>query len=214
MISFKDILRHTCTLQVTITIAVLVGTGNTHAQDAQVDWPCIQRLVPEVSAAVIWPGPMPETLNQNWRNHAATKTLVTQLISRSTSPDQYESLIETYVNALPVDEQDLYLTMAFSGVLEELNRRRADYIQTIKRFTRHQNAVAGQVEDLLNELAALTDSNESGTESKRLELQETVRWHQRVFDQREKAFVSLCEQPVKVEETLGELARSIAYFLN
>lgn len=199
---------------VLLSVLSVVG-GSAHAQPTtDPDWPCVQRLVPDVSAAVIWAGPLPEPPNQRWRDTEPVADLVERLTSRRTSAMKAQELIAEFAESATIDQKDKQLTLLFTGILETLNARRRDYIDTIKRFTRHQNAVAAQVEQLLNELTELEAKTGGDVDARRREVEETVRWHQRVFDQREKSILALCEQPVEVEQSLGELARVIAGFLD
>lgn len=199
---------------VVLLIVLSVVSGNARAQPAtDSDWPCVQRLVAEVSAAVIWTGPLPETLNRRWQDVKPVAHLVERLTSRQTSPTEAQKLIAEFAESLSLGDKEQQLTLLFSGILETLNTRRRKYIDTIKRFTRHQKAVAAQVQQLLNELTVLAGKTGGEVDARRREVEETVRWHQRVFDQREKSILALCEQPVEVEQHLGELARTISNYL-
>lgn len=195
-------------------LAVLsVAIGSIYAQpSSDSDWPCVQRLVPEVSAAVIWPGPLPETLDKRWQEFESIVNLVEQLTSSSASATEAQKLIAEFAESITFD-RNKQITLLFTGILETLNARRSNYIETIKRFTRHQNEIAVQVQQLLNELSTLGGKSGEVVEVRRREVEETAHWHQRVFDQREKSIIALCERPVEVEQSLGELARIVAEFL-
>jgi hypothetical protein len=49
--------------------------------------------------------------------------------------------------------------------------------------------------------------------ARQAEIEETLRWHERVYDQRERAIQSLCERPVVLEEKLSAVLRELGQYL-
>lgn len=180
---------------------------------ASPDWPCIQRLVPEVTAAVLWPIPIDASQANDWRADATLSEHAKRWGDLDSVDDDTRAAIQAFAESFPESERNRQLTLLAEAVLAVGNERRSLFIDGIKRYTRQQNAVAKQVEDLLNEAESLRGETGEAAAARRAEVQETLHWHQRVFEQRERAIVSLCEQPVAVEETLGEVLRELAQYL-
>ena len=56
-------------LAVVLALAVLIpATSGRTADRADPDWPCIQRLMPELSAATVWDGPAIEGSLKSWQD--------------------------------------------------------------------------------------------------------------------------------------------------
>ncbi len=192
-----------------------VAICNTAAQSANdSDWPCVQALVPEISASTIWAGPLPESIEKNWYDDQDVADSVYAIASRRTKVDQANPMIDEFASTLETKTKDEKLTLLFGGILQRLNKRRSEYIDGIKRFTRHQDEVAKKIENHLNDLAKLKGKTDDVSNTQRAELEETIKWSKRMFEDREKSIALLCEKPVQVDELAGELARSIANHLN
>jgi len=177
------------------------------------DWPCIQRLVPTVEAAVLWPGAIDETIAGTWSKDAEIFELARSLGDLDEVGDETRASIESFVSAQPAEQLEVRLNMLAEGVLSVANERRSLFINGIKRYTRQQTAVAAQIEEHRNKLHDMDVSKVAADDPAREEIEQTVHWHQRVFDKREKAIVALCNQPVAVEENLGEVLREMAQYL-
>ncbi len=84
---------------------------------------------------------------------------------------------------------------------------------SIKSYTRQQIAISEQIVNTLNELSLLESSNTNARGQTRQEIEETLRWHERVYDQRERNIQLLCEEPVELEQQLSEVLRDAAQYL-
>lgn len=191
---------------------VLPGTAPA-ADGENPDWPCEQALVPEVAAAVVWGGPSIEGATGQWQSDAEVAELVHRLVARGTDPAAAESLIEAFAMAQPRGERDRRLTMLFAGVLERLNADRAMLNDGILRYSRDQERRARVLDSHLAELVELESDPSSESATRLAELQEQLVLEQRIFDDREKTIPFLCTRPRAVEQRIGELARSIAAYL-
>ena len=202
---------HCCKVIIFIVITQVFVSMSASAQTVSgPDWPCVQALVPEISAGTIWAGPLPESIEKNWYDDQEVADSVYAITSRRAKLDQANSMIDEFANSREVEVKDEQLTLLFAGVLERLNKRRSEFIDGIKRFTRHQDEVAKKIEGHLNELAKLKGKADDASNVQRAELEETIKWSKRMFEDREKSIALLCEKPVQVDELAGELARSIA----
>jgi len=170
------------------------------------EWPCVQALVPEVVPGVVWPEYIEE--RGLWKKDQAIKTLGEQLSDLDSFTDNERDLIKQYIDTVPPAEMLPRLNLLADAIVTFANIRRTMYIDGIIRYTRQQIAIAAQIEDTLNQLVDLEEGDES-----RAEIEETLRWHERVYDQREQAIISLCERPVELEEVLSDILREVTYYL-
>ncbi len=191
---------------------VLVPMAELTAQPAaDPDWPCVQVLVPEISAGIVWPRPIDEALRGEWQDDPDTRVLAQDLGELESFTDTERERIERFVEAKPAGERLTRLNRLADGILEVANRRRDSYIRGIKRYTRQQISAAEKIEAGLNTLSRDEDGFESA--AARQEFEETLRWQERIYDQRESAIISLCERPVELEQTLSTVLREVAQYL-
>jgi len=183
------------------------------AQDVDPEWPCIQRFVPIVSPAVMWPIPVEESMSQEWRKNPEIRKLAEELGDLEAFTDQHRASIEAFATAAPDADKEVQLSLLAVGVVDVTNRVRTQYMKGIKRFTRQQIAISEQIEDTLNQLSLLEDESTTKDGQERAEIEESLRWHERVYDQRERAIGLLCEEPVELEQRLSDVLRDVAQYL-
>lgn len=192
-----------------VVATALLSSLNARAQDVDPEWPCIQALIPEVALAVLWPNPMEESDRGKWKDDPEIAQLSERLGDIEMFTETEEKLIDDFASAQQEDQLIEKLSSLADGVVTVSNRLRTRYIDGIKRYTRQQISIASQVEDSLNKLAAMGDAQSP----ERTELEASLQWHERVYDQRERAIVSLCERPVELEEKLSSVMRHLSSHL-
>lgn len=176
------------------------------AASADPDWPCIQRLVPRISAAQVWAGPEPSPAD--WRGDLEVSRLASKLAARATPLAETEKLVEAFAEAQPKQAVNAKLTALFGRSLEVINRDRASIIAGIKRFAQRQRALAKRIRE-----ARATLKQAAGTAAADSDLTEQLTWDLRIFDEREKSLTYLCEQPVLLEQRAFALGRTIYFFV-
>jgi hypothetical protein len=187
--------------------------GTLLAQQVDPEWPCIQRLVETVSPAVMWPLPVDDVMYSAWKQDEEVRNLAERLGDLDAYTDEHRAMVRRFVDGLPAEAREERLNLLAVGIVDVTNGVRRHYISGIKRYTRQQIAIADQIEAALNELSVLGDSDAADADARREEISTTLRWHERVYDQREQAIRSLCEQPVELEETLSDVLRDVAQYL-
>ena len=174
------------------------------------DWPCIQRLVPRISAVQVWAGPEPDPAG--WQGDLEISRLASKLAARRTPLSDTEKLVEDFAEAQAPDALNEKLTALFGRTLQIVNRDRASLIAGIKRFAKRQRQLAERIRATRADLkdGAGTVDAAAAEESK---LQELLTWDLRIFDEREKSMKYLCEQPVLLEQRAFALGRTIYFFV-
>ncbi len=197
-----------------------LSCGIAHAQEVQEepemnpDWPCDQILVSEIPPAVVWDGPSIAALPQSWRAQAE----VAKLVKRLTSPDYNLAEAEREIGEFAARQEtgwkEQRLTQLFAGVIESLNEVRSKELDGIMRYARGQSARAERLSEELDQMVRLQEDSSEEAQRRLAEMESEMALKQRMFDEREAFIQHLCTRPVVVEQRLGQLARTIAYYLD
>ena len=175
------------------------------AQDADPDWPCVQRLLPEVAGSMIWAGPpLDEVAEAN--ADKSLEALAGELAARRVPIEDAERQIEAFAEPLASDDKADRLTHLFKATLEIINKDRTSIINGIKKFSRGQRTLADKITEKNRELETIDRSEIL----KRDTLTAERDWDIRIFEDRRQSLTYLCEQPVLLEQRAFALARSIA----
>ena len=184
------------------------------AEDYPPDWPCEQILVKEVPAAVVWAGPSIDGLGDSWVQDKEVKKLVEQFISPYYDLDAADAVLADFSAKQDPAQKDQKLTLLFAGVIQTLNEDRKKKLDGIMRYARGQAARADRLSEELDEMVQLQDDPSAAAQERFALMEKEMEIKQRMFDEREDFIKHLCTRPMVVEERLGVLARSIAYYLD
>lgn len=197
-----------------VALLSVLPAGSRAATSDDPDWPCIQRLVPRISAAQVWAGPPPEPAM--WQGDLEVSRLASKLAARRTPLNETEKLVEDFAEAQAPAALNDKLTALFGRTLQVINRDRASIIAGIKRFAMRQRQLAeriretrAELKDIRQDAAQDTDGNGAVID----DVRETLAWDIRIFDEREKSMIYLCEQPVLLEQRAFALGRTIYFFV-
>lgn len=183
------------------------------AQVIDPEWPCVQALVPEIVPAVVWPQVIDVSIIGAWEEDESLTAMVNKLSDLDEFTESERQSIDVFVESVPQDSRAVTLNMLADGIITLSNRRRTQYIDGIKRYTRQQISIAEQIESTLNQLVELEAQSDPESGARQAEIKQTLHWHERVYDRREHAIRSLCERPVELEEKLSEVLRELAQYL-
>jgi hypothetical protein len=170
------------------------------------NWPCQQRLVPKLTAAAYWNGPL-EDLG-DWRADPEIAALVRQLAPRQVSTDDGLSAIARFAHELSSD-RSRRLALAFRGLLEETDRERAALIDELTQIGRRQHDLAELVARLAAELDAIPPDAAGEAAAKRIDLQQRHDFTARNFEEIQRTIRYACELPVQLDARLGAWARAL-----
>ncbi len=208
-------------LKTTVIVSVLASfwvasstlnivTANT---EIDIEWPCIQAYVPEVSVAVVWPEPIEDEMVGSWLKDKELKKIVNEFGDLEQLNDAARDRIATFAESVPEEKRIEVYSQVADGVVYRFNQRRVDYFKGIRKFTRQQIAISQQVQDHLNELVVLEGKTDEDSQKRVADIRETTAWQQRIFDRREGAIRLLCEAPVELETVMGDILRDLAQYL-
>ncbi len=189
--------------------------GNVHAESPpNPDWPCEQILVTEIPPAVVWDGPSLAELQESWRGQAEVAGLVKRLTSSDYDLDDADREIGEFAARQDPAQKDHRLTQLFAGVIETLNEVRSKELDGIMRYARGQSVRADRLSEDLDQMVRLQDDPSQEAQQRLALMQSEMELKQRMFDEREAFIQHLCTRPAVVEQKLGQLARTIAYYLD
>jgi hypothetical protein len=198
-------------------LCLIAGCGLAQAlvaEDRPSDWPCEQILVREVPAAVVWAGPSIAGLEQSWEQDKEVRKLVEQFVSPYYDLDAADGVLADFSSKLDPDQKDHKLTLLFAGVIQTLNEDRKKKLDGIMRYAQGQAARANRLSEELDVMVQLMDDPSPAAQERFALMEKEMEIKQRMFDEREAFIQHLCTRPMVVEERLGSLARSIAYYLD
>ena len=185
------------------------GAAPAAATEKKSDWPCEQVQRPEISIGSVWQGPDTAGAEENWRNDPAIVTLVEQVAPRRLPQDQAIAAVHRF-SAGTKQDRAATLTAVFAGLFETMSEERSEIIRGIKHFNRRQDSLSQRIQDGWKEMDTLDpSSNDPKIVEQRVNLQQTIDWDSRIFDDRERLLPTICQQPSVIEQRLFALARAI-----
>jgi hypothetical protein len=196
-----------------LVLAVAAGPRAHAAAAADQDWPCVQRLVPNLTAAGVWSGPAPPP-GDAWQQVPEVAALVARITPSAVAEAAGLRIIGDFTAPLDAEARRQWVPLVLSGTLAETNQVRRQLIDRIGAFARRQRGLAETVQHLTEQLdasgpeAARRDSTEAAI-AQRAELQQRVFFATKTFQDAERTLRYMCEVPVRLEARFGAYARAL-----
>jgi hypothetical protein len=172
------------------------------------DWPCKQRLVPELTAATFWSGP-PLPTDRDWHADARVASEVAAVAPRDVALEEGIAHLGHFSEKLKKLERDTILPQVFLGIVEETNRQRTEIIASIKDLARRQRALGDTVAKITTELEDNAATSDGDAAQRRDEIIQRRAFVIRSFEETERTMRYACEVPVDLEARLGGYAQVI-----
>lgn len=195
-----------------LTIVMLAALSATPvaraATNADPDWPCIQRKVPEISIGQVWNGrELPETAKQ-WDKDPQVSDLAAELAKRANPIENVRKQIFDYASTLPKEQATEKLEQLFMGVFDKLNIERDQIISGISRYAEKQRELAADIRKKAAEIDKMRAASDTDpTELARHDQQLT--WETRIFEERVQSLTYVCEVPTLIEQRLYGVSKII-----
>jgi len=170
------------------------------------DWPCQQRLVPEVTAATFWNGPLPMG---EAPSDPRIDRLVNAVAPRDVSLDDAKARIAEFLKTVKPKERAAIVPAAFVAIVAEVNRERSDVIGSIKDLTRRQRDIAALVAKADSDLAAIPETAQGEDAAKRDEALQRKTFLARTFEDTRKTMRYACDVPAQLDARLGAIAQQM-----
>lgn len=172
------------------------------------DWPCHQRLVPELTAATFWSGP-PLSAKADWQANPKIAAEVAAVAPRDVAVDDAVASLNRFAAALKPAERKTLLPMLFLGIVDETNRQRSEIIDRIEELDRRQRGVGDTVAKITTELAAIPETAQGEDAKRRDEIVQRRDFVIRTFQETERTMRYACDVPVELEARLGSFAKAL-----
>jgi hypothetical protein len=192
-----------------IGAAVVLGTAAPASAQAEAaaDWPCVQRLVPRLEAGQMWSGPPLQPVD---RPPPAVQEAARRLVDLKASPEAIAAAVKEFRDLQPEADRGRALGQLFALSLDWLNDEREVVIRGIRRFARGQQALADKIVAETREEQRLQEASAAPDTAGALEqLQAARQWDTRIYTDRQRSLILVCEQPVELEQRAFALARII-----
>ena len=173
------------------------------------DWPCPQRLMPELALGQMWTGPQPPSA-VHWASDPQISPLALELARAEMPLDDATARARSFAEAQPAAERGQRLALLFQGALEIINGERSHLIDGIRNYTRNQRALAEKITAESAGLADLPVSPLEAVPEHLVALKRERDWDIRIFEDRSKSMKYLCDQPVLLEQRAFGLGRAMA----
>jgi hypothetical protein len=187
-----------------VLAGALLAAATPRSEDP--DWPCPQRLVPRLTAAAYWSGPL--DAQGDWRADPEIAAFVRRVAPRRVSTEAGLAEIEGFAKTATVD-RPRRLALVFRGLLEETDRERAGLIGRLSQMGRRQRELAELVGRLADELRSVPPDAAGDAAEKRVDLQQRHDFTTRNFAEIQRTIRYACEAPVELDARLGAWARAL-----
>jgi hypothetical protein len=162
------------------------------------DWPCVQRLVPKLTAESVWPGPPPTA---SWRDDPQLAALVAEIAPRRLPVAAGLARLDAFVATNPSGERRATL---FAGLVEQIDAQRSEVIARLHAIGRRQRGLADATSLLTGEIHALAPDVPG---ERRDEMVGRRAFLIRQYESVDRTIRLACEVPAELEGRLGQFAR-------
>lgn len=195
------------------TAESLTATVANAVDEANPDWPCVQRKVDNLAPAQVWDGPSIEGM-KDWWSDKDVMSLVNTLAARRTAPEDAEKAVKDFASAQADDKRDARLTLVFAGLFDKVNSSRRGVISGIERYQNAQEERSKTIEAMGSKIVAIEAKVESNPDDKALaeELKkerDNHEWASRIFQEKQNNVPLACEVPVLIDQHLYQMAQII-----
>jgi hypothetical protein len=183
-----------------VLAALVLAATAARAAPPDPDWPCVQRLMPSLTASTYWTGPAPKA---DWHADPAISTLVAEIAPRTVPADAAVAKVNQFAAGLPADGKPDRLAELLAGLVEETNLQRGEIIDRLRGVARRQRKISDLVAGVTSDLSHETDP------VKHDEMVQRRSFLLREFDSMQRTVRYACEAPVQLEARLGSLGRAL-----
>ena len=170
---------------------------------ADPDWPCMQRLVPTLTASTLWGG---HDAAGDWRADPAVAAVVAAVAPRGVSAADGTARLDQFVATVPAADRPAVSAQVFAGLVDETNVQRSQIIDRLRDIARRQRTLTELTSRVTVDLRALPADAPA---AQREEIVSRRGFLIREYEQIERTIRYACEVPVQMEQKLGALAQAL-----
>jgi hypothetical protein len=197
----------TAGLAMGVALGAAVAARSATPGPRDLDWPCQQIKVPQLSLAAMWSGPALDWQPEDWQQDVEVVDLVREMTQRRVPIEQAQNKLRAFA-AQAGDHKRPKLLGLLAGLFSVLNDERTAVIAGLDRFGARQKQLAAELRNDSTKLRAMQSapSSEAGDVN---QMTQRVTWEAQVFQDRRQALSYACDVPGKIEQRLFALARTI-----
>jgi len=160
-------------------------------KEKNIDWPCIQVYIEELSWGSIWTGPVLTENSAKWIDNKDIFSLAEKLMDRKTKEKEGTDELKKYIKKNKSSDN---LTMLFHALFDTTNTIWKIRNEKLLNFGKRQRLTSEKISVKLEKIKELSkDPNLNKDEIQKLENEKF--WDIRRFEDRRNMSDSLCEQP-------------------
>jgi hypothetical protein len=179
------------------------------ASNADPDWPCQQRKVPQLSLGQVWNGPEPPASAKEWSHDRTISALVEEISARRVPLAEAQQRVRDFAANLPPDQLEPKLLTLMQGLFDHMDAERSQVISGIGRYARKQIDMAAYLRKESAEVDALRAKADADPEDLDRRTQQ-FDWDTRVYQERVQSLTYVCDVPTIIEQRLYQLSKTIA----
>jgi hypothetical protein len=179
------------------------------ASNADPDWPCQQRKVPQLSLGQVWNGPEPTASAKEWSHDRTISALVEEISARRVPLAEAQQRVRDFAANLPPDQLEPKLLTLMQGLFDHMDAERSQVISGIGRYARKQIDMAAYLRKESAEVDALRAKADADPEDLDRRTQQ-FDWDTRVYQERVQSLTYVCDVPTIIEQRLYQLSKTIA----
>ena len=167
------------------------------------DWPCVQRLVPTLTASTLWGG---HDAAGDWRADPQVAKIIAAVAPRGVSAQDGAARLEQFMATVPTSDRPAISAQVFAGLVDQTNLERAEVIDRLRGIAQRQRTLTVLTSRITAELRALPSDAPA---AQREEIVSRRGFLIREYEQIERTIRYACEAPVQMESKLGALAQAL-----
>ena len=183
--------------------AAAVAAGAAGPPPADPDWPCVQRLVPTLTANTIWPG---HDAAGDWRADPQVAAVVADAAPRSRPVPDAVARLDAFAAALPADKRPASLSLLFAGLVDETNRQRGQVIDSLHGIARRQRSLTEVTGRVTAEVRAMPADTSAAVRDEAVQRRAFLI---REYEEIGRTIRYACEVPAALEARLGSFAQAL-----
>lgn len=187
-------------------LSVMGVTEGRSADFSDPTWPCVQRKVENLSPGLMWPHPITE-IEMDAATQGDVDDLSGRLALRRLELDEIQPTLDDFVGRHGADPA--LLGQVFDRVFTKLSRTRTAIIKGIGAYSLEQINLSQQVDAKRNEFEALIVA-ENPDHDKIDALEAQIDWDERIYQDRQRSLIYVCETPVLLEKRLFGVAQMLS----
>ena len=204
-VSIRHIKSLACRACILVTLLSLLSVPALADQEPEY-WPCIQRYVPLMSIATVWPEATNSISSEYSGEDSGFEDLITSILDLNLKQQALGNHLSAYMDQFTTDKH-IHALLLYQRLFAQLQDERTKALHGIMRYAKRQQQMIERIEQRRRQI--ITSS--ADLDDKELEnLSIDQAWETRLFVEREKQLNYLCELPVRIEQRVF----FVAQFLN